>query len=109
MFFFYQKSGKERANIGVRAPYMRVVGIHVDSTGIGFSSSIPTTPDEEDAFRRLAATPNIYDRISRSIAPSIFGAVDIKKAIACLLFGGLYIHLYRYIFEVCHVACFSGC
>jgi DNA replication licensing factor MCM5 len=36
----------------------------------------------------LAASPNIYDRIARSIAPSIYGSDDIKKAIACLLFGG---------------------
>lgn len=39
-------------------------------------------------FRRLAETPNVFERIANSIAPSIFGAVDIKKAIACLLFGG---------------------
>ena len=47
-----------------------------------------TTAEEEDMFRRLAADPNIYDRITKSIAPSIYGAVDMKKAIACLLFGG---------------------
>lgn len=46
------------------------------------------TPQEEEEFRQLAATPNIYEIISRSIAPSIFGGSDIKKAIACLLFGG---------------------
>jgi DNA replication licensing factor MCM5 len=39
-------------------------------------------------FRRLAADPNVYERITKSIAPSIFGATDMKKAIACLLFGG---------------------
>lgn len=44
--------------------------------------------DEEDMFRRLSRDPEIYDRISRSIAPSIFGAEDMKKAVACLLFGG---------------------
>lgn len=32
--------------------------------------------------------PNIYEMISRSIAPSIYGSSDIKKAIACMLFGG---------------------
>lgn len=46
------------------------------------------TPQEEEEFRRLAALPNVYDVISRSIAPSIFGGTDMKKAIACLLFGG---------------------
>lgn len=46
------------------------------------------TSDDEDLFRRLAADSNLYERIAKSIAPSIFGAMDIKKAIACLLFGG---------------------
>lgn len=46
------------------------------------------TPQEEEEFRRLAALPNVYEVISKSIAPSIFGGTDMKKAIACLLFGG---------------------
>lgn len=46
------------------------------------------TNEEEDLFRRLAADNNLYERVAKSIAPSIFGALDIKKAIACLLFGG---------------------
>lgn len=48
----------------------------------------PFTADEEEQFRRLAASPDIYDRVAKSIAPSVFGAVDIKKAISALLFGG---------------------
>nr|CAD7394144.1 unnamed protein product [Timema cristinae]CAD7425753.1 unnamed protein product [Timema monikensis] len=80
--------GKERPIVGVRAPYLRVVGIHVDTKGSGFSSTHVITTSEEETFRRLAASPNLYDRIARSIAPSIFGAADLKKAIACLLFGG---------------------
>lgn len=32
--------------------------------------------------------PNIYEQLCKSVAPSIFGHTDIKKAIACLLFGG---------------------
>ncbi|CAG2180086.1 unnamed protein product, partial [Oppiella nova] len=79
---------ESRATIGIRAPYMRVVGIEVNSEGPGRAASVPYTPDEEQLFRHLAATPNIYDRIARSIAPSIFGATDMKKAIACLLFSG---------------------
>jgi len=30
----------------------------------------------------------VHEIIAKSIAPSIFGSADIKKAIACLLFGG---------------------
>lgn len=67
---------------------MRVVGVQLDSEGVGASSCNLITSEEEDLFRRMAASPNIYDRLANSIAPSIYGAADIKKAIACLLFGG---------------------
>jgi DNA replication licensing factor MCM5 len=36
----------------------------------------------------MAKDPLIYNKISKSIATAIFGSLDIKKAIACLLFGG---------------------
>lgn len=54
--------------------------------GRSFVGSV--SPQEEEEFRRLAALPNVYELISKSIAPSIFGGTDMKKAIACLLFGG---------------------
>ncbi|XP_065348701.1 DNA replication licensing factor Mcm5 [Cloeon dipterum] len=79
----------EKQTVGVRAPYIRVLGISADSYDAGVSSSgPPITGEEEDSFRRLAAAPNVYERIAKSIAPSIFGAEDMKKAIACLLVGG---------------------
>ena len=75
--------------MGLRRPYIRVVGIQLETGGPGRTSiNTPFTPQEEEAFRRLAASPDIYDTVSKSIAPSIFGSDDIKKAIACLLFGG---------------------
>ena len=75
-------------NVGIRQPYLRVLGIQVDTTGPGRSTGTPVTPQEEEQFRLLASSPNIYERIAKSIAPSIFGSMDIKKAIASLLFGG---------------------
>ena len=36
----------------------------------------------------LAQKPDVYETVAKSIAPSIFGSEDIKKSIACLLFGG---------------------
>jgi DNA replication licensing factor MCM5 len=56
--------------------------------GSGRTGRVTYTAEEEEEFRKLAASPDCIDRISRSIAPSIFGAEDIKKAIACLLFAG---------------------
>ncbi|XP_015119756.1 DNA replication licensing factor Mcm5 [Diachasma alloeum] len=83
-----RRAGKEKAFVGVRAPYIRVIGISVDGDDNGSGTHPPLTNEDEDAFRRLAAQPDVYDKIAKSIAPSIFGALDIKKAIACLLFGG---------------------
>ncbi|NWH66723.1 MCM5 factor, partial [Geococcyx californianus] len=85
-----QKKNKSRDNVGVgiRSAYIRVVGIQVDVEGSGHSFAGSVTPQEEEELRRLAAMPNIYETIAKSIAPSIYGSTDIKKAIACLLFGG---------------------
>jgi len=81
--------GGEKGAVGVRMPYLRVVGIQVETEGSGrTSSNLTFTTDDEENFRRLAAKPGVHDVISRSVAPSIFGSDDIKKAIACLLFGG---------------------
>jgi len=81
--------GGEKGAVGVRLPYLRVVGLQVETEGSGRTSSDQTfTQEDEESFRRLAAQPGVYDTISKSIAPSIFGSDDIKKSIACLLFGG---------------------
>ena len=66
-----------------------MIGIQVETAGPGRSSgNIQVTPEEEEEFLRLASRPDIFEVISRSIAPSIYGSEDVKKAIACLLFGG---------------------
>ncbi|VEN38139.1 unnamed protein product [Callosobruchus maculatus] len=83
-----RREGREKAQTGVRAGYIRVVGIHVDMEGLGFFGSQHVTTDEENAFRRLAAMPDCYEKLSSSIAPFIYGSEDIKKAVTCLLFGG---------------------
>lgn len=80
---------REKAIVGVRAPYMRIVGITCDSEGMGAISRYNNvSATEEETFRRMAATPNLFDRLADNLAPSIFGSRDIKKAIVCLLFGG---------------------
>ena len=75
------------SNGSVRTVYLRVVGLQKDS---GSGSLATFTPGEEEAFRLLSRRPDVYDILSRSIAPSISGSytVDIKKALICMLFGG---------------------
>ncbi|XP_011496171.1 PREDICTED: DNA replication licensing factor Mcm5 isoform X2 [Ceratosolen solmsi marchali] len=81
-------ANKDKSLVGIRSSYIRVVGISVDVQNSGKGSRSSATSEEEEMFRRLAADPDVYERITKSIAPSIFGATDMKKAIACLLFGG---------------------
>lgn len=42
----------------------------------------------EQEIRALAHEPDLYDRLARSLAPSIFELDDIKKGVLCQLFGG---------------------
>lgn len=83
-----QRSSREKITVGIRAPYLRVVGIQIDQEGRGYSSGISLTATEEEEFRRLSRSDNVYNQIARSIAPSIYGCDDIKKSVSCLLFGG---------------------
>ncbi len=59
-----------------------------DATGSFMGFAMPNISEEDvEKFEVMRRDPEIYDKIGRSIAPAIFGHPDIKKAIACLLFG----------------------
>jgi replicative DNA helicase Mcm len=49
---------------------------------------IEVTPEEEKQIKELAKDPHIFEKIAKSIAPSIYGYDEIKKALALQLFGG---------------------
>ena len=50
---------------------------------------MPTiTGEDEEKITTLSRDPDVYEKISKSIASAIYGHPDIKKAVACLLFGG---------------------
>jgi DNA replication licensing factor MCM5 len=70
-----------------RVPYLRLTGIFSETDNLDRSARM-FSDEEEQHFRDLAASPDFYEKFSASIAPSIFGNIDMKKAIACLLFGG---------------------
>ncbi|MFQ3275374.1 MAG: replicative DNA helicase Mcm [Candidatus Nanohaloarchaea archaeon] len=44
---------------------------------------------EIEEIKKMSEDPEIFDKIARSIAPSIYGHHQIKKAIALQLFGGV--------------------
>jgi DNA replication licensing factor MCM5 len=57
----------------------------VNTTGFALPN---ISNEDEEKFLNMSKDPMIFEKISRSIASAIFGHPDIKKAIACLLFGG---------------------
>lgn len=84
---FNHSSVKGTKTVAVRHPYVRVVGIQQDSEMDAQRGTV-FSEEEEEEFIAISKTPNLYESFSNSIAPSIYGNSDIKKAIACLLMGG---------------------
>ncbi|NLA30995.1 MAG: MCM family protein, partial [Methanomicrobiales archaeon] len=50
---------------------------------------ISITEEDEAEIKALSRDPMIYKKITRSIAPTIYGTDDVKEAIALQLFGGI--------------------
>lgn len=53
--------------------------------------SMTLTDEDVKACRKLSRTRkfDIFDRLSQSLAPSVYGHDNVKRAILCLLLGGL--------------------
>ncbi len=51
-------------------------------------ADIDISPDEEREIKQLSKDPEIFNKISESVAPSIYGYEEIKEAVALQLFGG---------------------
>eukprot|EP01126_Amoeba_proteus_P006475 TRINITY_DN12265_c0_g1_i1.p1 TRINITY_DN12265_c0_g1~~TRINITY_DN12265_c0_g1_i1.p1 ORF type:complete len:721 (-),score=155.29 TRINITY_DN12265_c0_g1_i1:221-2383(-) len=71
----------------LRDTYLQVVGILVDGDGTGRTRD-NFSKTEVQHFQELSRSPNLYSKIVQSLAPAIYGHEDIKKALACQLFGG---------------------
>lgn len=86
----FNSSGKNQGAIALRQPYLRVVGLEIDRDGNGVNGRgrQQFTVEEEDEFNAMARSQDFYQRFTDSIAPSIYGNQDIKKAVVCLLMGG---------------------
>jgi hypothetical protein len=44
--------------------------------------------EQVEEFKKFASRTDAHEVIRSKIAPSIFGEENVKKAVACLLFGG---------------------
>ncbi|KAJ7770848.1 MCM-domain-containing protein [Mycena maculata] len=89
---FQSSKNKNAGAAALRQPYLRVVHLELSSGPTSGSGSNPFgvqfMPEEEEEFGAMARSEGFYERFSKSVAPSIYGSLDIKKAITCLLFGG---------------------
>jgi DNA replication licensing factor MCM4 len=54
----------------------------------GLEEARAITPEEEEKIQETAARDDIYDLLSRSLAPSVYEMDDVKKGILLQLFGG---------------------
>ncbi|KAF9817506.1 hypothetical protein IEO21_03357 [Rhodonia placenta] len=90
---FQSAKSKSGGAAALRNPYLRLVHLEVSSPAASGSSGsnpfgLQFSPEEEEEFGDMARSDGFYERFAKSVAPSIFGSLDIKKAITCLLFGG---------------------
>lgn len=88
------KDGSEaKGKEGVQRSYIKVLGIqscmNEDGSPSSMGFAMPTITEQDvEQFENFKRDPEIYEKLTRSVAPSIYGHADIKKAVACLLFGG---------------------
>ncbi len=75
---------KERAT--VHDKYLRA--LHIESVEKEFEELEPSEEELEE-IKSLASSPDIYEKLVKSIAPTIKGHEHIKEAIALQLFGGV--------------------
>ncbi len=52
-------------------------------------SAMEITPEISEQIDDLARDPQLYTKLAQSIAPEIYGHVDVKKALLLLLVGGV--------------------
>lgn len=52
-------------------------------------SMIDLTPEMRERIHSLSQEGNVYERLASSIAPEIYGHIDVKKALLLLLIGGV--------------------
>lgn len=82
-----QKVDKKRMGIDAST-----LGVGGDEEADNGSNDIEETrtisPENEQKIRETAAREDIYDLLSRSLAPSVYELDDVKKGILLQLFGG---------------------
>lgn len=72
--FQSSSKGSKVGGVALRTPYLRVLGLEIDTEGAGGRGTQRIfSLAEEEEFRQFSRIPNLYQKFSASIAPSIFG------------------------------------
>ncbi|MQL98590.1 hypothetical protein Taro_031301 [Colocasia esculenta] len=89
IYSVYQQSSahNQKGAVGVRQPYIRVVGLE-QTREVNSGAPSTFTMDEEMEFKEFSQRHDAYQKLCSMIGPSIYGHDDVKKALACLMFGG---------------------
>ncbi|KNC79439.1 hypothetical protein SARC_08170 [Sphaeroforma arctica JP610] len=82
----YSNGSKSSGDTGTVIPYIRVIGYMLEDDANSRSTAL--SKEEEKQMSELSKDPELYEKITQSLAPEIYGSEDIKKSITCLLFGG---------------------
>ncbi|KAJ3695650.1 hypothetical protein LUZ60_001027 [Juncus effusus] len=59
-----------------------------DVDGDDDDDDVPLYQDKVEKLKELSKLPDIYDRLTRSLAPNIWELDDVKRGLLCQLFGG---------------------
>lgn len=86
---------------GILRSVQRIIGgqkstifdLYIECNSIEISikefEEVEISEEDEKEILELSKDPQIYEKISRSIAPTIYGNEDVKEAVALQLFGGI--------------------
>ncbi len=77
------KEGKGKSS--VYSKYMDVIHLHKMQQEF---EEIEISKEEEQRIKELASKADVFEKINKSIAPSIYGYNELKQAVALQLFGG---------------------
>jgi len=79
-----QKADKKRMGIDTSTIEQELS----EQVAAGTEETRRVSEEEEQKIKATAARPDVYDLLSRSLAPSIYEMDDVKKGILLQLFGG---------------------
>ncbi len=66
--------------------YIEVISVEVTEKEY---AEINITAEDEEKIKELASDPEIYNRLTNSVVPTIFGLENVKRAAMYAFFGGL--------------------